>query len=265
MELEHRFDLPVGIDTAWSTLMDIQKVGPCFPGATLDSVDRDSFSGSVKLKAGPARLTYKGAAQIVERDDRAHRVRIEATGNEGSASTAAMLVTATAQELSVNRTQVDLVTTLSLTGRPAQFGRVMMVEVGNRLISQFADCVCTKLVGRGTGGAQLVDVENPDEIAAEREQALSGPAASERVVGGTLRRSVRRTPGNVPELALGTPASSLLTKVLPAVLAVVGAVLLRKLFGARTTPHDDELSDATLLTETGPVVAAEPPAVRGRA
>ncbi len=266
MELEHRFDLPVGIDTAWSTLMDIQKVGPCFPGAVLDSVQRDSFSGAVKLKAGPARLTYKGTARIVERDDRAHRVRIEATGNEGSASTAAMLVTATAKELSVNRTQVDLVTTLSLTGRPAQFGRVMMVEVGNRLISQFADCVCTKLVGRGTGGAQLVDVENPDEIAAERELALSGPPASERVVGGTLRRSVRRTPGNVPELALGgTPASSLLTKVLPAVLAVVGAVLLRKLFGARNTPHDDELSDATLLTETGPAVAAEPPPVRGRA
>lgn len=242
MELEHRFDLPVGIDKAWSTLMDVERVGPCFPGAVLDSVERDSFSGAVKLRAGPARLTYRGTARIAERDDRAHIVRIEATGAEGSASTAAMLVTAKAQELSANRTQVNLVTTLSLTGRPAQFGRVMMVEVGNRLISQFADCVCTKLVGRGTGGAELVDVENPDEIAAQRELALSGAAESGYAVGDPLpdrRGSVRRTPGSAPELAVGgAPASSVLTRVLPALLAVVGGVLLRRLFGARKVPHE---------------------------
>jgi len=194
VELEHRFDLPVGIDKAWLTL-------------------------------------------IADRDDRAHTVRIEATGAEGSASTAAMLVTATAQQLSTNRTRVNLVTTVSLTGRPAQFGRVMMVEVGNRLISQFADCVCTKLVGRGTGGAELVDVENPDEIAAERELALSGTAESRNTVGDPepdVRISVRRTLGSAPELALGgAPASTVLTRVLPALLAVVGAILLRRLFGAR--------------------------------
>jgi len=237
VELEHRFDLPVGIDKAWLTLMDIESVGPCFPGAVLDSVERDSFSGAVKLRAGPARLTYRGTARIADRDDRAHTVRIEATGAEGSASTAAMLVTATAQQLSTNRTRVNLVTTLSLTGRPAQFGRVMMVEVGNRLISQFADCVCTKLVGRGTGGAELVDVENPDEIAAERELALSGTAESRNTVGDPepdVRISVRRTLGSAPELALGgAPASTVLTRVLPALLAVVGAILLRRLFGAR--------------------------------
>lgn len=236
MELEHRFDLPVGIDKAWSTLMDIETVGPCFPGATLDSVDRASFAGSVKVKAGPARLTYQGHARIVERDDHAHTATIEATGNDSTASTAAMLVSATAVELSATRTQIDLITTLSLTGRPAQFGRPMMVEVGNRLISQFADCVSTKLVGRGTGGAELVDVENPDEIAAARERAINNPAPDS---GGLAARSrgARRMPVGGRELAVGgAPASSLLTKLLPALLAGVGAVLLRKLF--RRPPED---------------------------
>ena len=131
---------------AWTSLLDMEQVGPCFPGAILDHVEGDEFSGSVKIKLGPIRMTYKGPARIVEKDPVAHRAKIEATGNAGgSTSTAAMLVTATATALAPNRTAVDLVTTLSLTGRPAQFGRGVMVDVGNKLIGQFADCVSNKL------------------------------------------------------------------------------------------------------------------------
>ncbi len=242
MELEHQFDLPVGIDKAWATLLDITTVGPCFPGAQLDSVNGDEFAGSVKLKAGPVRLTYQGTAKIVDRNDRAHTASIQATGTEGSASTAAMLVTATATELATNRTRVDLVTTLSLTGRPAQFGRPMMVEVGNRLISQFADCVSSKLVGRAAGGAQLIDVENPDEIAAEREAAIAAGTAGtngDQPSSGLATPGVAtpgvETPGSSGrELAFaGTPASSLLTKIIPAALAVLAVILLRRFRNSR--------------------------------
>src|ERR1700712_5976240 len=118
VELEHRFEVPVGIETAWSTVLDMEKVGPCFPGATLETVDGDSFTGSVKIKLGPIQLTYKGKATIVEKDPVAHRAKIEASGNASSASTAAMLVTATATLISPNRPAVDLITTLSITGRP---------------------------------------------------------------------------------------------------------------------------------------------------
>ncbi|MGI8417957.1 MAG: SRPBCC family protein [Nakamurella sp.] len=243
MELEHQFDLPVGIDNAWATLLDIKTVGPCFPGAHLDSVNGDEFAGSVKLKAGPARLTYQGTAKIVERNDRAHTASIQATGTGGSASTAAMLVTATATELATNKTRVDLVTTLSLTGRPAQFGRPMMVEVGNRLISQFADCVSSKLVGRAAGGAQLIDVENPDEIAAAREAAIAaGTVGSVGTVDSVGDRpasglSTRKASGR--ELAFaGTPASSLLTKIIPAALAVLAVILLRRSRNSRAQQRE---------------------------
>lgn len=229
MELEHRFDLPVGVDQAWATLTDMPTVAECFPGAVLDSGDAGSYSGHVKFKAGPVRLTYKGTARFVERDDVAHTATVEATGAESSAGTAAVVVTAKAIALAPNITRVDLVTTLSLTGRPAQFGRPLMVEIGNRHISEFADAVSTKLVGRGTGGAELVDVENPDEIAAEREQVLSAPV---------------RVPSNNPSYLVAKPAptkaAQLLTTVLPAVLVAVGAVLLRKLF--RSNPDTDTTS-----------------------
>lgn len=230
MELEHRFDLPVGVDQAWATLTDIGIVAECFPGAHLEKVEGDTFTGSLKFKAGPVRLTYKGTARFVEKNAAAHTATLEATGTEGPGSTGTVLVTAVAKPLSPNMTQIDVVTTLSLTGRPAQFGRPLMVEIGNRHIGQFADAVSTKLVGRGTGGAELVDVENPDTIAAAREQALHrGDDSGQYVRRVTGDRSAAHRSGD-------GRLSSLLTTALPAALVLIGAILLRKLLRKDPAP-----------------------------
>lgn len=241
MELEHRFEVPVGVETAWATLLDMNRVAPCFPGATLDSVDGDDFTGSVKVKLGPIQLTYKGKATIVEKDPVRHTAKIEATGNAArSSSTAAMLVTATATALAPNRTQVDLVTTLSITGRPAQFGRGVMVEVGNKLIGQFADCVANQLTGTSVGGATLVDVENPDEVAAEITDpaSLAGdPSAASGAVGAHRTPQVRSAQ---PVDLLETAGAPVLKRVLPIVLGVVVLVLLRKLLKRKPAEADED-------------------------
>ena len=41
MELEHSFSVPVPVERAWDVLLDVERVAPCMPGATLDSVDGD--------------------------------------------------------------------------------------------------------------------------------------------------------------------------------------------------------------------------------
>ena len=159
MELEHRFEVPVGIESAWPSLLDMSQVAQCFPGATLTSADGDTYTGSVKVKLGPIQLTYLGKARIVEADESAHRAVIEASGSASrSASTATMTVTATAAAVAADRTAVDMVTNLTITGRPAQFGRGVMVEVGNKILGQFADCLSSKLaagagVDAGAGSA----------------------------------------------------------------------------------------------------------------
>ncbi|WP_166442341.1 SRPBCC family protein [Nakamurella flava] len=230
MELEHRFEVPVGIEKAWAALIDIQQIGTCFPGAHLDAIDGDEFSGSVKLKIAGLRMTYKGTARFVEKDHELHRARIEATGNAGESETAAMLVTATASAVAPNRTAVDLVTTLSLTGRRAAFGRPVMVEAGNFLVSRFADCVSTKLSGRDAGGATLVDVTDPDEVAAAvvaSEQAAVARTAPALAAG---RPRVRReVPGDARAL-LGGQAIPSLQKAVPIVCGAIGLLLTIKLF-----------------------------------
>src|SRR5437879_11534788 len=111
------------------------------PGASLDSVDGDNFTGTVKVKLGPISLTYKGKASFIEKDAAAHRAVIDARGRDARGNgTATAKVTATLTE-DGSSTKVDVTTDLDITGKPAQFGRGVMVDVGNTLIGQFADCL----------------------------------------------------------------------------------------------------------------------------
>jgi carbon monoxide dehydrogenase subunit G len=47
MELEHRFTVPVPVAEAWDVLLDVERIAPCMPGATVDSVDGESIVGQV--------------------------------------------------------------------------------------------------------------------------------------------------------------------------------------------------------------------------
>jgi carbon monoxide dehydrogenase subunit G len=147
VQLEHSFTVPVGVDEAWQVLLDIERVAPCMPGATLESVDGDDFTGTVKVRLGPIGLTYKGKASFVEKDEAAHRAVIDAQGKDARGNgTAAAKVTATLTADGPS-TAVTVLTDLNITGKPAQFGRGVMVDVGNKLIGQFADCLQGKLRG----------------------------------------------------------------------------------------------------------------------
>ncbi|MEO8888211.1 MAG: SRPBCC family protein [Jatrophihabitantaceae bacterium] len=169
MQLEHSFTVPVGVDEAWRVLLDIERIAPCMPGAAIDSVDGDDFTGSVKVKLGPIGLTYKGKASFIEKDELAHRAVIDARGRDARGNgTASAKVTATLTETD-GSTKVDVRTELDITGKPAQFGRGVMVDVGNKLIGQFADCLAGKL----TEG----DAAPADAATAEASGGASGSAA----------------------------------------------------------------------------------------
>ncbi len=82
MEMEHSFTVPVPKSRAWDVLLDVERVAPCMPGATLDSVDGDEIRGRIKVKVGPINMTYAGTARFVERDQELGVVTLEATGKE---------------------------------------------------------------------------------------------------------------------------------------------------------------------------------------
>lgn len=165
MELEHTFTVPVGVKQAWDVLLDLPRIAPCMPGATLTEHDDEGFAGTVKVKLGPINLTYRGTGRFVERDEEARRVVIEASGRDTrSAGTASATVTATLHPDGDARTEVRVVTDLSVTGRPAQFGRGVLADVGGRLIGEFAGCLASTL---SAGDAQEDrGVPTPEEVEA---------------------------------------------------------------------------------------------------
>jgi carbon monoxide dehydrogenase subunit G len=176
MKLEHEFTVPAPIEEAWQVLLDVEKIAPCMPGATLTSVDGDDFTGTVKVKVGPIQVTYKGQAKFVEKHDDEHRIIIEASGKEARGSgTASATVTAnlTAQGAT---TRAHVVTDLNVTGRPAQFGRGVMADVGAKLIGQFSDCLAQELAGGGAG--ETTTVAEPTTTAANGAQPVETGATA---------------------------------------------------------------------------------------
>jgi carbon monoxide dehydrogenase subunit G len=138
MELEHSFTVPVPEERAWEVLMDVKRVAPCMPGATLDSVDGNDIKGRIKVKVGPIAMTYAGTAHFTERDQQAHVITLEASGKETRGAGTASATVRSTLEGQGEATHVIVHTTLNVTGRPAQFGRGVMAEVGGKLIGIFA-------------------------------------------------------------------------------------------------------------------------------
>src|SRR6185437_6053878 len=111
MELKHSFTVPVPFDRAWDVLLDVEKVAPCMPGATLDSVDGDEIHGKVKVKVGPISMTYAGTAKFVEKDRENGVVRLEASGKETRGSGTASAVVRSVLEDLGDHTKVVVLTT----------------------------------------------------------------------------------------------------------------------------------------------------------
>jgi carbon monoxide dehydrogenase subunit G len=152
MQLEHDFVVPAPVDQAWTALLDIERVAPCMPGATLESIDGDTFTGKVKVKVGPIQVTYGGTARFVEKDEQAHSAVIEASGKESrGAGTAQATIRANLAAEGSSSTKVKVVTDLAITGKPAQFGRGVLNDVGAKILGLFADCLASQLAGPAAG------------------------------------------------------------------------------------------------------------------
>ena len=146
MKLEHRFVVPVPVEQAWAAFNDLERVVPCFPGATLTSYDGNEFTGSVKVKLGPISLQYTGNGAFAERDPADHHAVSEAKGKDRRGNgTAIAKVTTYLTASGPTSTEVTVATDLTITGRPAQFGRGLIQEVSNKLLDDFTACLVTKL------------------------------------------------------------------------------------------------------------------------
>src|SRR6202049_580168 len=178
MELEHSFTIPVPPEQAWEVLLDVERVAPCMPGATIDGVDGEVISGKIKVKVGPIALTYAGQARFTEKDEQARVVVLAASGKETRGTgTASAAVRSTLQDLG-GQTRVTVHTTMNITGRPAQFGRGVMVEVGSKIIEKFAANLAAQLATSGPAAQLATDGTAAQPATDDPPAAVPAGAAS---------------------------------------------------------------------------------------
>jgi len=180
MRFEHEFTVPVPVEQAWPVLLDVERIAPCLPGASIDGVEGNTFTGKMKVKVGPITVAYSGKASFEEIDKDAHRVVLKAAGRETRGSGTANATVNARLHDDGGRTRVTVETSFNVTGRPAQFGRGVMNEVGAKLIDRFAENLAELL----RGDTEAATATQPAaETATETAAATPAAAPAEPATG----------------------------------------------------------------------------------
>jgi carbon monoxide dehydrogenase subunit G len=226
VHLENEFLVDAPLDQTWSTLLDIRRVAQCLPGAVLETGGEDgTYRGSMQVKLGPMSLKYKGTARMAEVEEDSHNATIEVQAKElkgqGTASARIRNQLSPGPE---GGTKVTVQTDLSITGRPAQFGRGIMEDVASKMLEDFAKRLEGEVLrtnGRapaeGAGPAQTAGAEGgaTASLVGAEGAAAGGPADAAGPAEGAAQ------PAEAAELDLGAVLLGPLAK-----RAVIGAVVV---------------------------------------
>lgn len=181
MQIENRFDVPLGLEEAWKTLLDVPFIADCMPGAKLlETEGEETYKGEVQVKLGPMLMSFRGTAQIVETDAERHIAKVKAQGRDTKGRGNASAQVTFALEEAGESTRVALTTDLNLSGSVAQYGRSsgMIKDVADHLIGEFAKNLEKKLQAR-----------QPEEASAPaggeaREEAQPEPESTSTAISG---------------------------------------------------------------------------------
>jgi len=210
------------IERTWVVLTDVERIAPCMPGAQLQEIEGDIYRGVVKVKLGPISTTFKGQAHFIERDDTGHRAVLKGEGRDtGGKGNADALITAQLEAVSPELTKCIVSTELRVTGKVAQFGRGIMGDVSEKLMTQFAHNLNTMLDAEG-------DEPAADESAAAAEPAAvpaAEPATEPTATEPTTVRTIQG-PAAEPIQLSEVAGSAVLKRLLPAFGGLVLLLLI---------------------------------------
>ena len=246
MKLENEFTVPASIEEAWAFLLDVPRVAPCLPGASVeDGGGADGeYRGAMKIKIGPISASYKGTVRIQEADEAAHRVAMRAQAKDARGQgTAAATITSTMEE-TAQGTKVRVETDMRVTGPAAQFGRGVMQDVSAKLMKRFADCLAEEMSGAPAG------VQAAGEQPGAEPEKPAQPVAGDGVPSASSGVSTAQAEKAVPDASSGTSSATttapprktedvldlgeasrdaVLKRALPVVGALVGLLVLLRL------------------------------------
>jgi uncharacterized protein len=195
MKLENSFTVAAPISETWETLLDIERVAKCLPGAEIEPGDEEGvYRGAMKVKLGPMTVHYRGTARLQDVDEDTHTASIAVQAREAKGQGTAAAVIRNELESQNGGTRVVAITDLKITGRQAQFGRGIMEDVASTMMGEFAK----RLEAEINSGGAAAAASAPDSAAsapgatAPATEPVSGapePAPEALDVGNVLART----------------------------------------------------------------------------
>jgi uncharacterized protein len=165
MKLTNEMIVPASVEEAWAVMLDIERVAPCLPGASIEASEGDEYKGTMKLKLGPITSSFAGTIKIEETDETAHRAVLTARARDSRGQgTAAATITSTMTPADEG-TRVTVETDLRVTGPAASFGRGVMQDVSARMMGQFAECLAAEMGSSPAAGAAEPSAAGPSDQA----------------------------------------------------------------------------------------------------
>ncbi len=232
MKLENEFTVPAPLEQAWAVLLDVERVAPCLPGATVEpGGEAGEYAGTMTIKIGPITSRYRGTVKI-ESADEATRVavmRAQAKDARGQ-GTASATITSSMEE-TPDGTRVMVETDLRVTGPAAQFGRGVMQDVSAKLMRQFADCLAGEMSAAPAGvngSAPEAGPELEPEPAAAPAPAQPAPEPAAPSNGGPQPVEPERPTPHVLDLG-ELSREAVLKRAIPLLGALIALLVLFRL------------------------------------
>lgn len=184
MRIESEFHMGAAPDEAYPVLLDLERVAPCMPGATLGAEREDgSREVRVTVRLGPMKFTYDGTVRIVERDDAARRAVLEGDARESKGQGGAKATIAMTVSENGSGARVATVADMELSGRAAQMGRGVVEDVAKRMIADMAACLEQRL---SAGPPAAEAAAEPETAAGTGEPTAAPPPEAAPVRAGSL-------------------------------------------------------------------------------
>lgn len=184
MKLTNEFTVAADPDVVWRTLLDMEGVAGCLPGATIQSTDEENtYEGSMRVKIGPMAVSYRGTATLAEVDNEARRAVISLRAREDKGQGTAMATITNAVQPADGGARVVAETDLHITGAQARFGRGVMEDVAGRVLDEFSTRLEHQITTAGDAPAERSAVSGepaaaPGEDALDMGAMLSGSAVA---------------------------------------------------------------------------------------
>jgi uncharacterized protein len=181
VRIENTVEVDAPLDRVWALVNDIPRVAPCMPGAALTGMSDDqTYEGTVAVKLGPLRMSYKGKVVVEEVDEAGHSARLAASGKDTKgAGTAKASVETRMEPAGDSRTRLTVTSDVQLTGKVASFGRGGAInDVAARLFGQFADCLRATLEAESAAATATTPQPEPAPTASEPSSSPTAPASA---------------------------------------------------------------------------------------